>query len=58
MLTQREFHLLFRTKGLGKFCREGDEGKKLYRSKRVVAGFVLVGGGLFEFLGWFFFSEL
>lgn len=35
VLTQREFHLLFRTKGHGKFSkhRERDEGKELYRSK-------------------------
>jgi len=35
VLAQREFHLLFTTKGPRKFCerREGDEGKELYSSK-------------------------
>lgn len=35
VLTQREFHLLFRTKGRGKFSkhRERDEGKELSGSK-------------------------
>lgn len=43
VLTEREFHLLLQRKGPGKFCGEGDEGKKIYGSKtsccRVCCGF-------------------